>query len=77
MNASNLRANPGIPELNYATAGGTFPDGSSLKIGLNSQALILKMNFNFNFKDSLPQRHPSIRRLTTGCDLNHSVCFRR
>jgi len=38
--------------------------------------LILKMNFNFNFKDSLPPRYQSIRGLTTGCDLNHSVSFR-
>ncbi len=30
--------------------------------------MILKMNFNFNFKDSLPPPTQSIRRLTTGCD---------
>ena len=33
--------------------------------------MILKMNFNFNFKDMLGQGGESIRRLTTGCDLNH------
>jgi hypothetical protein len=30
--------------------------------------MILKMNFNFNFKDSLPPVKPSIRHLTTVCD---------
>jgi len=35
--------------------------------------MILKMNFNFNFKDSLLPPDPSIRRLTTGCDFNHNA----
>jgi len=30
--------------------------------------MILKMNFNFNFKDISPAPEPSIRRLTTACD---------
>jgi hypothetical protein len=33
--------------------------------------MILKMNFNFNFKDMLGQAGESIRRLTNGRDLNH------
>jgi hypothetical protein len=34
---------------------------------------ILKMIFNFNFKDMLSAPGPSIRRLTTTCDFNHMV----
>jgi hypothetical protein len=30
--------------------------------------MILKMNFNFNFKDIPPALGPSIRLLTTACD---------
>jgi len=30
--------------------------------------MILKMNFNFNFKDMLLRLKPSIRSLTTWCD---------
>ena len=40
-------------------------------------AAILKMNFNFNFKDSLPAAEASIRGLTTACDFNHSAAFAR
>jgi hypothetical protein len=35
--------------------------------------MILKMNFNFNFKDMLPLAGQSIRTLTIGCDLDHMV----
>jgi hypothetical protein len=35
----------------------------------------LKMNFNFNFKDMLLRLKPSIRTLTTTCDLDHTVGF--
>jgi len=34
---------------------------------------ILKMNFNFNFKDIARPPNPSIDRLTNGCDWNHMV----
>jgi len=37
--------------------------------------MILKMNFNFNFKDSLALPTQSIRRPTTGRDLNHTAEF--
>ena len=30
--------------------------------------MIMKMNFNFNFKDMLPTPQQSIRGLTTACD---------
>jgi hypothetical protein len=33
--------------------------------------MIMKMNFNFNFKDICRRAVQSIRRLTNGCDLNH------
>jgi hypothetical protein len=33
--------------------------------------MILKMNFNFNFKDMLRQATQSIRTLTIACDLDH------
>jgi hypothetical protein len=36
-------------------------------------AVILKMNFNFNFKDSLSAPDQSIRGLTTACDFNHTA----
>jgi hypothetical protein len=35
--------------------------------------MILKMNFNFNFKDMLRWARQSIRTLTIGCDLDHMV----
>lgn len=35
--------------------------------------MILKMNFNFNFKDMPRAAGQSIRRLTTACDYNHTV----
>jgi hypothetical protein len=35
--------------------------------------MILKMNFNFNFKDMLRLAGQSIRTLTIGCDLDHMV----
>jgi len=34
---------------------------------------MLKMIFNFNFKDMPPALGPSIRRLTITCDFNHMV----
>jgi len=34
---------------------------------------ILKMNFNFNFKDSLPAPGQSICHLTIPCDWDHTV----
>ena len=34
---------------------------------------ILKMIFNFNFKDSPRAPEASIRRLTTACDRDHTV----
>jgi hypothetical protein len=37
---------------------------------------ILKMNFNFNFKDSPAPRGQSIRRITIACDRDHTVHFR-
>jgi hypothetical protein len=36
---------------------------------------ILKMNFNFNFKDMLVAAGQSIRRLTTACDYGHNGDF--
>jgi hypothetical protein len=36
---------------------------------------ILKMNFNFNFKDMLPPERASIRVRTMACDFNHMVGF--
>ena len=36
-------------------------------------ATILKMNFNFNFKDMLRRAGQSIWTLTIGCDLDHMV----
>jgi hypothetical protein len=42
--------------------------------GAGSEAsTILKMNFNFNFKDMLRQAGQSIRTLTIRCDLDHMV----
>jgi len=38
-----------------------------------SALLILKMNFNFNIKDSPAPQHPSIRHLTTAYDSDHTV----
>jgi hypothetical protein len=38
--------------------------------------MILKMNFNFKFKDILPPPSPSIRQLTTACDWDHTVELR-
>jgi len=38
-----------------------------------SAFLILKMNFNFNIKDSPAPRGPSIRYLTTAHDSDHTV----
>jgi hypothetical protein len=35
--------------------------------------MILKMNFNFNFKDMLGAKRASIRDRTKGCDFNHTV----
>jgi hypothetical protein len=35
--------------------------------------MILKMNFNFNFKDMLLSSSQSIRGLTTGCNYDHMV----
>jgi hypothetical protein len=35
--------------------------------------MILKMNFNFNFKDIPPSPNPSIRGLTTARDYDHTV----
>jgi len=37
--------------------------------------LILKMNFNFNFKDSPPLPDQSIRNRTTACDWDHKGNF--
>ncbi len=37
--------------------------------------MIMKMNFNFNFKDILPSPRQSIRRLTTAFDWDHTVEF--
>jgi hypothetical protein len=37
-----------------------------------SYGLILKMNFNFNFKDSLAAADPSMRNRTSGRDQNHT-----
>jgi hypothetical protein len=41
--------------------------GKPSKSGFQAR-MILKMNFNFNFKDSLPAPRQSIRRLTTARD---------
>jgi hypothetical protein len=40
---------------------------------IRAMAMILKMNFNFNFKDSLSAPDQSIRGLTTACDFNHTA----
>src|SRR5215472_4294708 len=45
----------------------------SIQTDLMRAEPILKMNFNFNFKDILRSPGASIRRLTTGCDSNHTV----
>jgi hypothetical protein len=37
--------------------------------------MILKMNFNFNFKDSPAPPDQSIRNLTTACDWDHKGNF--
>lgn len=37
--------------------------------------MMLKMNFNFNFKNNLARTRASIRRLTTAGDWNHTVEF--
>jgi hypothetical protein len=37
--------------------------------------MILKMNFNFNFKDIPAAPQASIRRLTTACDWDHAAFF--
>jgi hypothetical protein len=37
--------------------------------------MILKMNFNFNYKDMLCAEWPSIRQLTNGHDLHHMEKF--
>jgi hypothetical protein len=41
----------------------------------DGRPMILKMNFNFNFKDSLLAAKASIRDLTRACDFNHSAVF--
>ena len=42
--------------------------------GMSSEPpMILKMNFNFNFKDMLRRARQSIRTLTIACDLDHMV----
>jgi len=38
--------------------------------------MILKMNFNFNFKDMPWRPSQSIRRRTNRCDGNHTAQFR-
>jgi hypothetical protein len=38
--------------------------------------MILKMNFNFNFKDMLGAEQASIRDRTMGCDWDHMVRIR-
>jgi len=38
--------------------------------------MILKMNFNFNFKDMPRRLKPSIWSLTNRCDGNHTAQFR-
>jgi hypothetical protein len=50
----------------YMAGGGKF-------LGIRPMAMILKMNFNFNFKDSLSVPDQSIRGLTTACDFNHTA----
>jgi hypothetical protein len=37
--------------------------------------MILKMNFNFNFKDMLAPSDPSIRNRTIACDCDHKGNF--
>jgi hypothetical protein len=50
MNASNIRANPGIPELNYATAGEAFAAGSSLKSGPQRKGFDFENEFQFQLQ---------------------------
>jgi hypothetical protein len=38
--------------------------------------MILKMNFNFNFKDMLPAAGASIRSVTNGCERHHTGKYR-
>ncbi len=33
----------------------------------------MKMNFNFNMKDSLGAREQSIARVTSACDVDHTA----
>ena len=58
-----------VPRLGGGTVKTT--PGSVPSTGL----MILKMNFNFNFKDKLRPPRQSIRTLTTECDQDHTVGF--
>jgi hypothetical protein len=69
MNACSIESSWDAYEINLLDARAAHR-ATAIPAGASA---ILKMNFNFNFKDILPAPTPSIRSLTTACDPNHTV----